>query len=198
MSNLVRTKLIVLKKTKYSEADLIIQGLIPEGRRVSFIARGALRSKKRFGGGVLEPTHYIEVQYKEGLGESSLATLQEATLLRDFSGIRTHYDRLELALQILDWVNSSSQDGEVDSGPIYDLTGHTLAAIEKAEDLKSLRAHFIIRFLLQHGMLEKEEWMRSYLMIPMFEFEKVQTSVENRHLIWLEDKLKEYLGRQYN
>jgi DNA repair protein RecO (recombination protein O) len=199
MSNLVRSKLIVLRKTKYSEADLIIQGLIPEGRRISLIARGGLRSKKRFGGGVLEPTHHIEVQYKEGTNEFALATLQEATLLHDFSGIRSSYDRLELALQILDWVSSSSQEGEVHASPIYDLIGHTLTAIEKARDLSSLRAHFIVRFLLQHGMLEQESWMAPYLATPMSDFEKIQTPVEPRYLTWLEDKLADYLGksRQY-
>ncbi len=54
-----KTRLIILRTIKYSEADLIVHGLNTEGARINFMAKSALKSRKRFGGGVLEPTHYM-------------------------------------------------------------------------------------------------------------------------------------------
>ncbi len=59
-----RERIIVLKKTVYRDADLIIRGLNSQGAKLSFIAPAALKSRRRFGGGVLEPTNFIEVVYQ--------------------------------------------------------------------------------------------------------------------------------------
>lgn len=59
-----RERIIVLKKTVYRDSDLIIRGLNSQGAKLSFIAPAALKSRRRFGGGVLEPTNFIEVVYQ--------------------------------------------------------------------------------------------------------------------------------------
>lgn len=89
---LVKEKVFILKKTRYGEADLILQALTSRGARVSLFARAALKSRKRFGGGVLEPTHFIQAVYEEWQGrggESPLLPLREATLLKGFEGLRS-------------------------------------------------------------------------------------------------------------
>ena len=89
---LAQTKGIVLKATRYSEADLIVSVLTSEGQRLQLFARNALKSKKRFGGGVLEPTRYIQVSYEDRRsklgGESELHTLREASIIQAFEGLR--------------------------------------------------------------------------------------------------------------
>ena len=56
-------RLFILKVVKYGEADLLVFGLNSMGAKVPLFAKAALKSKKRFGGGVLESTHYIEATY---------------------------------------------------------------------------------------------------------------------------------------
>lgn len=77
----------ILKKSKFSESDLILQALSEEGEKVGFFVKGALRSKKRFGGGV-EPTHLIEVVYQKARQEGGLNLLKEARLIEAFEGLR--------------------------------------------------------------------------------------------------------------
>lgn len=158
-----KDKFIILRKIKFSEADLIIHALSPRGERLSFMARGALRSKKRFGGGVLEPTHFVSFTYKEAKEEEGLHTLQEATLINDFAGLRTDYDRLDFALHIIECVNKVSQAGDVNSEFLFNLLGHTLRAAETSEDLLILKMHFYLKFLLQQGVVDPEVWMAPFL-----------------------------------
>ena len=65
----LQDRFIILKKMKYGESDLIIHALSSAGTKKSFIARAALKSKKRFGGGVLEPSHFVKLTYKPGKSE---------------------------------------------------------------------------------------------------------------------------------
>ena len=92
----LKEKILVLRTFKHGEADLVVHGLNPLGARMNFFARGAMKSRKRFAGGVLEPTHYIEVTYKQGASSDSdpLHSLLEANLVRTFEGLRSNYSRL--------------------------------------------------------------------------------------------------------
>ncbi len=158
-----KDRFIILRKMKYGEADLILHALSVNGEKLSFIARGALRSKKRFGGGVLEPSHFVTLTYKPGGGEGKLNVLQEATLVNDFAGIRADYDKLEFALHVLECVSKVSQEGDQHSDFLFNLLGHTLRATETAKDILILKMHFYLRFMLQQGVIDAEPWMTPFL-----------------------------------
>lgn len=158
-----KDRFIILRKIKYGEADLILHALSPQGEKLSFIARGALKSKKRFGGGVLEPTHFVTFTYKLASSEGQLNILQEATLVNDFAGIRKDYEHLELALHALECVSKVSQEGDKNSEFLFNLLGHTLKAIESASDPLVLKMHFYLKFLLQQGVVNAEPWMAPFL-----------------------------------
>ena len=174
----VKDRFIILRKMKYGEADLIIHALSPLGEKLSFIARSALRSKKRFGGGVLEPSHFVQFTYKQAksTSEGSLNTLNEATLLNDFRGIRKDYDHLELALHILDCIARVCQEGDRNSEAIFNLLGNTLKALENSDDVKLLRMLFYLKLLNQQGVLTVEPWMSPFLQVSMAE---INTLTEN-------------------
>lgn len=159
----VKDRFIILRTMKYSEADLIVHALSPVGEKLSFIARGALKSKKRFGGGVLEPSHFVQFTYKQVKGEGRLNTLSEATLLNDFKKIRQDYDHLEFALQVLECVSRVSQEGDKSSDTLFNLLGNTLKAIETCESVSVLKVHFYLKFLFQQGILTAEPWMVPFL-----------------------------------
>lgn len=185
----------ILKKVKYLESDLILHALSSLGEKKSFIARGALKSRKRFGGGVLEPTHQALLTYSQGRGELNL--LKEAQMIHDFSGIRRSYDTLEFALKVVECIEKVSQEGDVHSEVMYNLLGHTMKAIEKTEHLDILKVQFFLKFFLQQGVLEPEAWMTPFLKIPIqSHMELVSFSDEaKKQLRFLERKVDEYIHR---
>ncbi len=154
---------IILKKIRYGEADLIIHALAANGSRNSFIAKSALKSKKRFGGGILEPLHFVNFSYKEKADSSQMKTLSEATLIDDFKDIRSSYDKLELALYILNCVSHVSLEGDQHSEFLFNLTGHSLRAVAKCLNPGFLKLHFCLKLLYQQGVISIEPWMSIFL-----------------------------------
>ena len=161
---IVKARVFVLRTIKVGEADLIVTVLSQTGRKIALLAKSALKSKKRFAGGVLEPTHFIEVQIKEpARGSDRLAILQEAQLLDPFVGLRRDYDRLETALFAVETISRVAQAGEDADSSLFNLCGHALRTLIEVEDLPLFRLHFIIRFLNDQGVLERESWMGLFL-----------------------------------
>jgi DNA repair protein RecO (recombination protein O) len=188
---------LILRSTKYGEADLILQALTIGGEKLSLLARGALKSKKRFAGGVLEPTHFVEIGYKRALQENRLSTLEEAHLLNGFENLRKDYDKMEVAFFVLESLSKASQEGDSISEGLFNLGGHSLKALEKATKLRNFRLHFCLKMLYQQGVLEPESWMTPYLGTSMSEHEKIEDLDDpqtNLHLKWAENKLREYLS----
>ena len=202
---LVKDKVFVLKATRYGDADLILNCLSSKGARISLFARSALKSKKRFGGGVLEPTHYINVLYDEknspSSSESRLGTLKEASLIENFPGLRTDYARIETALHVVHLVGSVIREGEVDSGDLFNLLGNTLRTIEKTEvsnanQLNHLRTHFEVKLLANQGVLPVDDLEEQQLLrLPISESEKVNLSDDDwsRLRVRIKQILAEYL-----
>lgn len=160
---LKQERFIILKKIKYGEADLIIHALGTDGAKCSFIAKSALRSKKRFGGGVLEPLHFVNFTYQDAKSEGQIRKLNEAILIDDFKEIRNSYEKLELGLFIINCVSHVSLEGDQNSEFLFNLTGHALRALTKCEDIKTLKMHFCLKFLYQQGVISVEPWMSIFL-----------------------------------
>ncbi|WP_413560144.1 DNA repair protein RecO [Bdellovibrio sp. HCB209] len=189
-----KDKFIILRKVKYGESDLIIHAISPQGEKLSFIARGALKSKKRFGGGILEPTHFVNFIYKQSSEEGRMHVLQEATLINDFPGIRQDYDHLEFALHVLDCVGKVSQEGDKHSDFLFNLLGHTLKSIEAAQDVLVLKMHFYLRFMLQQGVIQPEPWMGPFLKTNLAD---TNTLIPHRQIVDEELNNVENMVRHY-
>lgn len=153
-----KEKVIVLKTTQYGESDLVVHCLTSRGAKLSLIAKGALKSKRRFSGGVLEPTHYIQIVFKR----SDLSWLQEASLLESFSQLRSDFDRLQLALYFLQIIAKISQEGS-DDRELFHLLGNALRAAEKSTRLDLLRVHFELKILAHQGILPKLAQVSSHM-----------------------------------
>jgi len=169
MSQVIEDKILILKKTLHNEGSLIVSGLNRQGAKMVFYARSALQSRKRFGGGVLEPTHYVLVSYQESKQEGSLYRLTEAQLLEDFSQLRTDYDRLSLALWAVGVVEKMSREGVVDSNELFDLLGNLLRSAETSPHLSQLRAHFIVKLLSIQGVFPTEEQWEKWRLLSVKE-----------------------------
>lgn len=197
---LTKGKGIILRAIKYSEADLIITLLNSDGNKVSAIAKGAVKSKKRFAGGVLQPTHYIDFCLKKTSKE--LQILEEAHLINGFEQLRTDYDRMETAFYLLDIINRISQEGDVFGVGLFNLLGNGLKTLGSHINLIHFRLHFGLKVLHQQGVLEPESWMTSYLATPLDKSSDLvqikngefnSKEIQNR-IIWLENRLKEYVA----
>ncbi len=192
-------KILVLRTFKYSESDLVVHGLNSLGARINFLAKGGLRSRKRFAGGVLEPTHYIEVTYKVSpmTGDTDpLHTLLEATLLREFPKLRSDYARIEAALYMLRIVHKLGQQGVVDSPDLFNLLGNALQAAETSSHLENLKLQFELKVLAAQGVLPIEENFRPWLSASLAGHDQLHSEGAERQ--WLiaqaHSHLRHYLG----
>ncbi len=170
-------KIIILRKIKYSESDLVIQGLDQRGGRLNLLARGALKSKRRFGGGVLEPTHYVQVHFRRkssGLGEGQLGFLEEAHLLEDFKGLREEYSRLETAFYFLRLVSQLSQEGDEGSVELFDLLGNALRACAESSSLSLLKVHFELKLLHQQGVMPPDLSSLESFSRPLMQHQEIE------------------------
>ena len=152
---LKRERIIVLKTFPFRESDLIVKGLSAKGLQMSFLARGALKSKRRFAGGVLEPSSFIEVEYRPS---KSLHHLKQAWILKDFHELRKDYDRLQIAFYILKTADALSLEGgeEGDSKELFSLVGNALLEAQNSSRLQTLKLFFQIKLLFLQGVLPQK------------------------------------------
>jgi DNA repair protein RecO (recombination protein O) len=83
-SRAYRTEAVVLRSLRFGEADRILHLFTKDRGRVGAIAKGARRSRSRFGAR-LEPFCHIDIQLHEGRGE--LATVTGADLVRSHQSL---------------------------------------------------------------------------------------------------------------
>ena len=155
MAVFIKDRVIVLKKHPFQEADFILRVLNPKGAVLSLIAKGAAASRRRFTGGVLDPGHFIGVEYRPSrLGH--LHFLNSAWFIHRFEGIKKSYDHLSLALYFVHLIEKVSQEGVQDCQDHFNLLGGGLKALCRHPDLKSLQFLFEFRLLWMQGVLPRE------------------------------------------
>ena len=97
----LRTEAIVLRSIRYGEADRILHIYTPEHGRLSAIAKGARRSRSRFGAR-LEPFLRVRAQLHEG--RSELLTVTGVDTVATHAGLREHAATLDSAARACDAV----------------------------------------------------------------------------------------------
>jgi DNA repair protein RecO (recombination protein O) len=175
----VKERVFVLRTTKYGDNDLILNCLTASGSRLSLIARGAIKSKKRFGGGILEPMNYLQINFEDKTSkrnENPLHTLKEATLLQGFDALRTDYTRIETGLYFVRLISECVREGDLESSELFNLLGNTLKAAETSKNLDRLRTHFEVKLLSNQGVLAIDESEQAFLALPISEHERLEIS----------------------
>ncbi len=104
---------IILRRTGYGEADMILQLLTQHGGKVGVIAKGIKRAGSRLSGG-LELFAVSEITAAKGRGR--LDVLTGARLVKFYSTIISHYDRLQLGY---DFIKELSRQSETVSAPEF-------------------------------------------------------------------------------
>jgi DNA repair protein RecO (recombination protein O) len=91
----VKTEAVVLRSLRFGEADRILHVYTLDRGRMGAIAKGARKTKSRFGGR-LEPLSHVELVLHVGSGE--LATITGAALVRSHAPARAEPYRLSVGL----------------------------------------------------------------------------------------------------
>lgn len=95
MPQTVTTEAVVLRSLRFGEADRILHLYTHDAGRVGAIAKGARKTRSRFGGR-LEPLSHVELVLHRGRGE--LQTVTGASLVRSHSSTRDDPGRLGVGL----------------------------------------------------------------------------------------------------
>ncbi|MCL2174252.1 DNA repair protein RecO [Candidatus Saccharibacteria bacterium] len=150
MSNSIRTRAIILRRTNYGEADRILSVITPDNGRLSVMARSVRKEKSRLAGGI-ELFAICDIVVHIGKGE--IATLTGAKLNKFFAQIMTDYERLQFGYEVLKQIGKASET--IDEPDFYVLLQDCLSALDNLKiDLRIVQAWFYLRLadLLGNGL----------------------------------------------
>jgi DNA repair protein RecO (recombination protein O) len=145
----VTTRAFCLRARAYGESDVIAVLLTEDHGKVSGMARGAKRSKRRFVGGALQPFHELDLRFARR-PHSDLAFLHECRVVRSHHAIAEN-------IETYAWASYVSEVAEVtvperDPNPqIFTLFQTTMRALADKPDSAEPNAHHFIMGLLDHA-----------------------------------------------
>ena len=150
MSQSLRTKAMILRRTNYGEADRILSVITPDNGRLSVMARGVRKEKSRLAGGI-ELFAICDIVLHLGKGE--IATLTGVKLNKFFAQIMTDYNRLQFGYEVLKQIAKASET--IDEPDFYALLEDCLGTLDNLKiDLGIVQTWFYLRLadLLGSGL----------------------------------------------
>lgn len=128
MSQAIRTKAIVLRRTNYGEADRILQIITPELGRFAVMAKGVRREKSKLAGGI-ELFAICDMALARGVNNTGeIWTLTGSRLNKFFAQIMTDYDRLQFGYEVIKLIAKYSDS--VDESEFYHLLEQSFQYID--------------------------------------------------------------------
>jgi DNA repair protein RecO (recombination protein O) len=151
MSNDLRTKGIVLRRTNYGEADRILTIITKDGQ-VSALAKGARKLKSKLAGSI-ELFSYSEFVFHKGKGE--LLILTNARLIEYYSHIMTNLEAIKDAGIMMKEINHYSN--HVDSDQFLDILQQTMQQLDNLVQQKQQFKIVLIWFYINLWKISGEE-----------------------------------------
>lgn len=142
-----KTRVIIISYMKFKEADKIIRAYSPHFGRISAIAKGARKTKSKFGAR-LEPFSYCELVLYKG---RNLDIVTQIEILEPFLNIKENLKKLAYAYIIADLILRSG--GESDSARIFPFFLFSLKELQKIDEslLKQWLIAFQLKFMILSG-----------------------------------------------
>jgi DNA repair protein RecO (recombination protein O) len=140
----------VLRTRPFGESDLIAVLLTRDHGKVSGIARGARRSRKRFAGPALQPCQELELRFARR-PHSELAFLHECSILASHHHIADDLACFAWASYVCELTERMTAERDP-CADLYDLFRATVEAFSKREAAEPVAHHFIL------GLLDHAGW----------------------------------------
>ena len=142
------TSAVVIRVLDHGESDKIVTFYCPELGRLTGIAKGAKRSKKRFVN-KLELFSQLQIRFAEN-SRSSLVRIDQAELVNAYPVIRSNYSRYTAATLIGELMLHSSRENDGDP-EVFKLLLWSLAQLNKGKEIDQTIILFQIRMLALAG-----------------------------------------------
>lgn len=152
-----RLHALLLRCRPLGESDLLLDFFSRELGRITAVAKGAKRSKRRFFG-LLEIAHFLEIEVEPGK-RGDLWLLLAARLTNPHLGLRQDWRRLLLAGPVLELLLRASAPHDPQPGALQ-LALDTLARLERgrgASESAAALAVFLLRLLNELGFAPRLE-----------------------------------------
>ena len=141
--NSTDTDAVVLDCIDHGESDIIVTLFCRDSGRITAIAKGAKKSKKRFVN-KLELFSFLHVTYQQK-NSRSMAFLAEAELYTSFLNIRQDLELYTVASVIQEFLLIAMRDGEVDNR-VFRLSLWALHNLNQTKQPKTVLILFLLRF----------------------------------------------------
>lgn len=146
--SLLETEAIVLNRMRLGEADKLVTLLTAKRGKVKAVAKGARRSRSRFGA-ALEPFTHCQVILFEKK-PTALMRMNQAEILNPFMKIRQTLEQIQAASRMAQIVSAILPEGEANPN-IFSLLLTGLGEVEQIDRLEWLVRIFEIRCLQHSG-----------------------------------------------
>jgi len=143
---LYRDNAVVLRTWKLGESDRIVSLMTQANGKVRCVAKGARKTKSRFGSRV-EPTNHLQVQLYRGKGE--LDTLTQVESIDRFPTLRQDLELFARASSMLEAVEVVSQDHEPNEA-LYTMLARGMHTVAES-DSHLVVAGFFLKLLALEG-----------------------------------------------
>jgi DNA repair protein RecO (recombination protein O) len=141
-SRTYQTEAIVIKRTRFGEADRLIIAFTPELGKVRAIAKGAMRPKSKLGGNV-ELLTYSLLQMARG---RNLDIITQAQAIENFLPLRESLELTSYGFYICEMIDNFTEENVDDRG-LFDLTLDTLRQMSDSGEGERALRYFELRLL---------------------------------------------------
>jgi len=141
---------MVIRSHPLGESDRIVTFLTRAAGKVRAVAKGARRSRKRFGSN-LEPLSRVRLQYFEREG-ADLARIETVDLLESFYRLQEEPERAAVLACMAEVADAFAREQQEDE-PYFRLLHAVLRAVRDGLDLAWAARYFEIWTLRLHGVL---------------------------------------------
>ena len=143
-----KTQAFVLRFLNYGESDRIITFFTREFGKLSGIAKGARRSRKRFSNAI-EPFSHSTLLFSRR-GEGGLAIIENCDVINHYPGIRSDLEKTMTASYMIDLVDQFTAEGKKSAG-IFQLLSSFLGLLETGNSVEETARFFELRLLRLSG-----------------------------------------------
>jgi DNA repair protein RecO (recombination protein O) len=133
------TAALLLRRTKFSDTSLVVTWLTCDFGKLKTMARGALRPKSPFAGGI-DLFFETEIAFVRSR-RSEIHTLREVTLRNSFEGLRRDYSRVEMASYFVELMELMTEP-EQPVPELFDLLCRAFKYLENAIPNRRALLHF--------------------------------------------------------